>query len=137
MNGRRFIELARRSRALRREENWHDAVSRAYYGLMLECREALRRWGFVFPKCDIHRAVRLRYDSPTFPLLSAIGFALDQLGQWRSKADYDLTAPIFATDARAVTAVGMAEQALVDLDALDSDAVERAAAIADIQSRFP
>lgn len=137
MDGRRFVELARRLLATPKEENWRDAVSRAYYGLMLECRDVLRSWGFSFPKGDIHRTVRLRFDSPTSLDLQNVGRPLDQLSQWRSKADYDLSSPLFSSDAIAIKAVGLAENALLDLDALDGDPSIQAAAVADIQSRFP
>jgi hypothetical protein len=137
MDGRRFIELARRSLALRREENWRDAVCRAYYGLMLECRDAMHRWGLAWPKGDIHRTVRLRFDSPSFADLTVIGRSLDKLSQWRNKADYELSSALFGTDVVAVNTVGFAEQALLDLDSLNADPAMRAAAIADVKSRFP
>src|SRR5688572_28288512 len=101
MQGRKLIAVARRLFGSKREEDWRTVANRAYYGLMLECRETLLRWGHVIPKGDVHRTVRLRFDSPSSTDLQPIGIALDALSQLRSKADYDLTSSRFANDSDA------------------------------------
>jgi hypothetical protein len=71
------------------------------------------------------------------PDLITIGTALDKLSQLRSKADYELTSPRFKTDHEAQASVPEAENALDLLDAFDGDPAKRAAAIAEIRSRWP
>ena len=137
MEGRKFIAQARRLLGTKLEEDWRTAASRAYYGLLLECRDALYRWGFRFPKVEVHRAVRLRFDSRTLADIQQIAWVLDTLSQLRSKADYDLTSSRFASDILAVKAVRSAEDSIIHFDTLEADPVRRAAAIADIKSRWP
>ena len=138
MDSRRFLDLARRLLADPREENWRAAAGRAYYALMLTCRDALRAWGFVPQRGEnIHPFVRLRFYYGTLHELKTIGDALDNLSQLRSKADYDMHSPRFATDADAVNAVSEAAAALALLDAIETDPARRNAAIADIRARWP
>lgn len=70
----------------------------SFYALMLECREALFRWGFPMPPRDnVHTWDRLRCTFPADPDLKTIGWGLDKLGRLRNGADYDLSAlPAFA-----------------------------------------
>ncbi len=104
---------------------------------MLECRDALFHWGFHFSKGDVHRSVRLRFDSPTSIDLQQIGRVLDWLSQLRSKADYDLASSRFMTDSDSSLAITTSERALSLLDSLDSDPIKRAGALFDIRTRFP
>jgi hypothetical protein len=140
MRGREYCDLAGVLLASGSSEVvWRAAIGRAYYGLMLECREALARWGFKLPPRDqVHAFVRLRFTYPADQDLKKIGLQLDMLGHLRNKADYDLSpVPAFATDKRARRAVQDVSDALALLDAIDSDPGRQAAAIAAIKAAFP
>src|SRR5437899_12670360 len=91
MNGRDYLTVARELAAGPTEAHWRTAAGRAYYALMIECRDALRRWGFVPAARDnVHTFVRLRLTFAAYPDLKKIGDALDRLVQWRNYADYQL-----------------------------------------------
>jgi hypothetical protein len=135
MKARAFLELARELTGGATESHWRGAVGRAYYGLMLECRDALLRWGFVLPPRDrVHAVVRLRMVYSSDKDVKRIGFTLDHLGQLRNRADYDLTSSrYFASVGHARQAVQDATDALALLDAVENDPGHLAAAIASIQ----
>jgi hypothetical protein len=138
MDGRVFLALARQLVRQTGEEWWRNTTGRAYYGLMLEGRDALARWGFTPPRGDnVHAFVRLRFTYAADPDLQKVGKTLDRLTGWRNRADYNLTAPEFSNDARAQDAITGATAALALLDAVDADAARRAAVIADIRARWP
>src|SRR5438876_8088567 len=86
MQGRQYLDLARELVQGGTEVHWRGAAGRAYYALMLECREALFRWGFqVPPHASVHHFVRLRFAMPADPDLKVIGQALERLGRLRNK----------------------------------------------------
>ena len=50
MPGREFLELARELLASGRlPRHWRAVVIHAYYALLLECRDAMTRWGLPPP----------------------------------------------------------------------------------------
>jgi hypothetical protein len=134
MQGRAFLDVAREMCSGATEAHWRAAVIHAYYALVLECRDALTRWGIaVPPRQNIHAAVRLKFAYAGHPDLRVIGDALDFLVRHRNDASYDLSPlPIFQTRRLALRAVREAEAALALLDAIEADPARRAAAVASL-----
>lgn len=98
----------------------------------MECRDALTRWGIAIPpRQNVHSAVRLRFIYAADADLKQLGFTLDHWCQWRNDASYHLAPlPDFATDNLAQNAITKIAAALALIDAIESDPVRRAAAIA-------
>src|ERR1700677_3938864 len=102
MRGREFLNVARDLLLLKTPAHWRSSVSRAYYALLLEGRESLRRWGFALPRGDrIHAFVRLRFTYSADQPLRWVGMKMDNMVQLRGKADYELVTTLFDTDATA------------------------------------
>lgn len=139
MRGRHFLDLARENLAGATEVHRRGAVGRAYYALMLECREALFRWGFRLPPRDnVHTFVRLRFTFAADADLKATGLTLDKLARLRNRADYELSSlPAFASDTVALDALQEVTRQIALLDAIDSDSARRTAAVAAIRKAFP
>jgi hypothetical protein len=135
MLGREFLGAARHLLGGTSEACWRVAAGEAYYGLMLECRELLFRWGFHLPRRDsVHAWVRFRFVYSSDPDLQRIGDTLDKLAKLRSRSQYDLQPhPDFTTPGRAQQAIRQAVDALVILDAIDGNPVRQAAARAAIR----
>lgn len=134
MDGRAFLDPAKDLVGGPTEAYWRAAAVHAYYGLLLECREALARWGRPLPPREsVHSFVRLKLVYASDSDLQTIGDALDHLVQLRNIASYRLSAPKqFASGAAARQAVQMATDALALLDAIEADPARRAAAIASL-----
>jgi hypothetical protein len=134
MRGRAFLELAREVVKGNTERHWRGATVHAYYALLLECRDALVRWGRPAPRQQsIHTVVRLTFDRATNKDLRGIGDALNSLSQGRSKASYDLSAlPMFSRPKEAHGYIQRSADALALLDAIEADPARRGAAIASL-----
>jgi hypothetical protein len=139
MQGRAYLDLAVEIVAGGTELHWRGAVGRAYYALMLECRDALFRWGFKLPPRDrVHSFVRLRFTYPADQDLKQIGWVLDRLASARNRADYDLSTQVdFSSSTLANQALANVTAYIALLDAIDADTTRRAAAIAAIKKAFP
>jgi hypothetical protein len=139
MQGREFLALAKENIAGNTERHWRGAAGRAYYALMLECREALFRWGFLLPpRENVHTYARLRFSFPADVDLKKIGKALEDLCKLRNWADYNLAAgSYFASSNQARQAIQKATDAISLLDTIDGDPGRLAVAIAAIRVRFP
>jgi len=139
MDGRSFLDVARNVVSGPNEGSWRTAAGRAYYALFSEARRTLERWGFSsLPRDPVHSFVRLRFQFASDAVLKGIGRSLERLGQLRNETDYQLEQPgHFLSSARATAAITEAADRIVDLDQIDADSARRAAAIADIRSRWP
>ncbi len=62
MRGSEFLDLARELLASGTSpRHWRAVVIHAYYALLLECRDAMTRWGLpAIPRQQLHAQVRLR-----------------------------------------------------------------------------
>jgi hypothetical protein len=139
MDGRAFLAVAHRLVAGPAEADWRAAAGRAYYALLLEGRDALRRWGFPPPRRDqLHAFVRLRFVYARDPDPKRIGLVLEQLVTLRNEADYQTDTPgKFGTAQVAHQTVLRAEGAVALLDQIEADPARRQGAIAAIRAAFP
>jgi hypothetical protein len=134
MNGRAFFDVARDLAACSKEAQWRSSVGRAYYALLHEVLDMLRRWGFALPPRDkVHTFARLKLVYSTDPDLKRIGLTLEALGRLRNAADYQLsTSRPFVSASVAIQGLADAEAAVALLDALEANAARRGAAVASI-----
>jgi hypothetical protein len=134
MNGRAFFDVARELAAGSEEAHWRSSAGRAYYALLHEVLDMLRRWGFALPPRDkVHTFARLKLVYSTDLDLKRIGLTLEALGRLRNAADYQLSLSGPFMSARiALQALADAEAAVALLDALDSDPTRRAAAVGSV-----
>ena len=138
MTGRDFVNTADHLSTRTAESDWRSAVSRAYYAVYLECREAMRRWGLTISVRGSHRDVGQRLSAPANADLNLIARTFDHLASLRNKADYELaTIPAFASAVKAKAAVSDARKAIALLDALEADPARLKQAIDDIRKAFP
>jgi hypothetical protein len=131
MQGRAFLDLAQELIKGSAEQHWRGTVIHAYYGLMLECREAPVRWGRPAPpRQRVHQDVRLTFVYASEQDLKDIGDDLEELMKARNRANYELTPlPQFTSDVDARAWLQQALDTLALLDAIEADPVRRSAAI--------
>jgi hypothetical protein len=135
MRGKEFLELAREIVGNASERHWRGAHIHAYYGLLLESRDALDRWGFPATSVNtIHHHVRNKLTFAGDKDLKSIGISLDHLSQRRSWASY-LLGPHqrYGSEASARQSIQQATDALSLLDAIQADPVRQATAVASIR----
>jgi hypothetical protein len=138
MRGRDFLDTARRLSGGITEADHRSAISRAYYALFIECRDALLRWGFVFPSRNSHREVQQRLAFPGNADLRPIGDVLSYLVSRRNCADYDMINPRHPqTAVAAAEATARSTSSIAHLDALEADPARLKQAIDDIRKVFP
>jgi len=138
MRGREFLATADRLSRLQDESDWRSGISRAYYALYLECRESLRRWGFVIAPRSSHIDVSRRFSWPKNSDLNQIHLTFQSLSGLRNQADYDLSPILFFRNSVAtINAIRETRFALSVLDAIEADPARLAQAIADIRAAFP
>jgi uncharacterized protein (UPF0332 family) len=132
MNGREFLDVARKLAVGRTEAEWRSAAGRAYYALFLEARARLENWGFRRPARDqVHAFVRLKFIYANDLELKRIGRDLEKLGAIRNEADYQLISPVheFSTGRTARDAVELAERSILLLDQIEADPARLVSAI--------
>lgn len=138
MRGREFLDTANRLSAMTAEPDWRSAMSRAYYALLLECRDALNRWGFSIPPRASHRDVYHYLQFPRNADSNQIARTFQNLSGKRNRADYDLSPhTMFTKSTDAIAVIKDARDAVALLDAIEADATRKAQAIADIRAVFP
>ncbi len=139
MDGRAFLDVARELVVGATEAHWRSAAGRGYYALMLECRDALRRWGMSPPSGQgVHSFVRLRFIYAAEPDLKKIGSTLEQLLKLRTNADYQLAASAsFVSASMTQAALSDVADALALLGALEADPVRCSAVAAAIKAAWP
>ncbi len=132
MQGRAYLDLAREVVLGGTEAHWRATVIHSYYALLLECRDALSRWGWsVPPHQNVHSEVRLCLIFATDADLKTIGRALDFLVQDRNRASYNTQARrVLIDQSLAQARLREATNALALLDQIDGNSTRRAAAIA-------
>jgi hypothetical protein len=136
MQGREFLDLARELLTLGTlPRHWRAVIIHAYYALLLECRDAMTRWGLPqLPRQQVHAQVRLRLVYAASVDLKKMGDALEVLNKHRNSASYDMQAsPQFASAKVSQADVQLAADSLALLDAVGGDVARRAAAVASIR----
>jgi len=136
MQGREFLDLAQELLTSGTSpRHWRAVVIHAYYALLLECRDAMTRWGLPpLSRQQVHAQVRLRLVYASDADLKRIGLALEVLNKHRNAASYDLTSlSQFGSAKVAQGDVQLAGDAITLLDSIEGDATRRAAAIASIR----
>jgi len=139
MDGRDFLGIAQHLLSLPTEASWRSAASRLYLALLHEARAALDRWGFPLPpQDDIHTFVLSRFGSHRSMDLLRVEDGLRRLKPFAEEPDFALSAVGSFADAAEVSQHLVLAQLVVDLlDQIDYDPARRAAAIADIRTRWP
>jgi hypothetical protein len=134
MNGRAFLDVARELAAGSREAHWRSSAGRAYYALLHEVLDTLRRWRFALPPRDkVHTFARLKLVYATHRDLKRIGLTLEALGRLRNVAEYQLSpSGPFGSAKSATQGVADAEGAIALLDALEADPAQRKSAAGSI-----
>jgi hypothetical protein len=138
MRGRDFLQTAVRLSAMNSESDWRSSIGRSYFALYLECREAIRRWGFPIQSRSSHREVSQRLSFPKNVDLAILSKTFQDVSAKRNKAYYELAAnPLFQNSTSSIHSTTEARTAIALLDAIESDPARLAAAVAAIRVIFP
>ncbi len=114
MTAHDFLRLAVKESGGAEEVEWRSAVSRAYYATFHAARELFQGMGFQVPRADpAHAYLSFRLQNCGHGESEKAGRDFHALRQARNRADYDLTPPTTAAQARAF--VAMADQILQTL----------------------
>lgn len=117
MNGRDFLNSARRLAAGPDESDWRSAVSRAYYAAFHVARDLLAALGFQTPRADrAHNYLYARLNNSGDAGVEDVAKRLHELRRRRNQADYDLLPPLPRQDAASY--IAMAERVVQSLDTL-------------------
>ncbi len=135
MRGREFLELAKELLPGTLPRHWRGIIIHAYYGLLLECREAMARWRLPpLTRLQLHSQVRLRLVFANDTDLKQIGYVLEELGRHRNRANYDLFPyPDLSSGSLALNDLNVATIHLALLDRIGGNPFRRAAVIASIR----
>ena len=123
MRGRDFLDLAKELLPGTASRHWRAVVIHAYYAILLECRDAMERWGLpALTHQQVHAQVRLRLVYATDPDLKKLGRGLEFLVPYRNRASYDLRPSLdFSSSKLAQSVVQDATSLLAILDSIDND----------------
>ncbi len=117
MNGRDFLNSARRLATAPEESDWRSAVSRAYYAAFHVARDLLAALRFQTPRADrAHNYLYVRLNNCSDAAVENAASQLHELRRRRNQADYDMLPPLPQQDA--VNYVATADRVIRTLDAL-------------------
>jgi uncharacterized protein YodC (DUF2158 family) len=136
MRPRDFLNVAEGLASSRSEAARRTATGRAYYAALMECHEALARWGVkIKSEAGMHQKVQRCFDSARDRRLHSVWRALKRLVGLRQAADYLYGSHIFHDRQLASTAVHLAGHVIETIDLLEREGHLLEFAAADVTIR--